>query len=77
VTERDGDSKLGAILRSNMDRILAEQGLTVADFLKMANITRQRYSAVFKSDRGPTMQTLQRWARLLGVDMSELTKETT
>jgi transcriptional regulator with XRE-family HTH domain len=77
VTGRTEDSDHGAVLRVNMDRLLAERGLTVTDFLELADITRQRYYAVFKAERGPTMQTLQRWARLLGVDMSELTKETT
>lgn len=76
MSRRGKDSDHGAVLRANMDRLLAEHGLRVADFLERTGLSSQQYSRTFKTDRGPTMKTLQSWADALGVDMSELTKET-
>jgi DNA-binding phage protein len=77
LTSRTDDTDHGAILRANMDRILAERGLRVVDFCELASITWQQYGRAFKGEGGPQMKTIKHWADTLGVDMSELTKETT
>ncbi len=69
------DTDPGSLLRANVERVLKQQNRTVVSFCHDANMTIQQYYRAFKGPMGPTMATLLRWARALGVDAGELLRE--
>jgi transcriptional regulator with XRE-family HTH domain len=46
--------------------------MSAVEFYTRSEIGRSRYSAVFKSDAGPRLETIERLANALGVQMFEL-----
>jgi len=66
---RRPDSPYGKIIRFNVERHLADRGLSPSAFLEGAGFCRRRFSSAMKSPHGPTLYTLQQLADLLGVRM--------
>jgi len=69
------DTELGAWLRRNVDRTLAELGITTAELQRRAGMSRTQYSAIFKSPHGPRLTTLIRLADALRVPVARLLEE--
>ncbi len=50
--------------------ILEEKGLTIPQFSEMCNVSK---NTMYSQLRGnPTLETMQKWAKLLNVDFTEL-----
>jgi len=65
---RTADSKLGAVLRENVERLLEWTGMTAAEFRESLGMSRATYSGLFKNQMGPRMETVKRLADALGVE---------
>jgi transcriptional regulator with XRE-family HTH domain len=70
--KRSPDSELGAVLRHNVDLELQRLGLTTADLCERLGTTRSTYSAIYKTEKGPQLATVQRIADALGCTMQQL-----
>jgi DNA-binding Xre family transcriptional regulator len=73
--QRTPDSKVGAVIRRNVNRLLAERGMSASDLYKGAGISRGQYSRIFKATNGPYLVTLQKLAEFLRVDAGDLVRE--
>ena len=69
------DTEMGALLRRNVDRTLAELGITTAELQRRARMSRTQYSAIFKTKHGPRLTTLIRLADALRVPVASLLEE--
>ena len=66
------DSRLGRVLRANVERILVDRDLEPSDLYAAAGITRSSYSRLFKTPNGPQLATVEKLAAALGVTIDEL-----
>ena len=71
---RTYDSKIGAVLRLNINRILIEQGLQASDLYTQAAMSSAGYSRMFKVTNGPYLSTLCRLASVLRVDVADIVR---
>ena len=74
TAERTPDSRFGAIVRRNVDRILDEIGWTPLDLYTTMKMAPSSYSLMFKNHTGPNGLILEKLARTLGCTTEELLK---
>jgi DNA-binding Xre family transcriptional regulator len=72
---RTDDSRVGSLLRYNVDRLLVLKGWQAVDLYQEAGLTAQQYSRLFKTSPGPRMSTIMDLANVLGVEPAELLRQ--
>ncbi len=61
-------------LAKNMKRIREEKGMSQGDICRSLNIDRGYISSIENAKRNPTLATVEKIAKALGVEIGDLTK---
>ena len=72
TTQRTPDSKIGAVLRRNIDILLSERGMRPKDLYQAMPMSPSTYSWMFKSQGGPNLATLKKISKALDCEITQL-----